>query len=243
MLNIIPIVGQAYIVPLNIRNLLWTIAIIWVFSVFYRDNPFYDWLEYAYIGVVTAWGAGANFWAINSTIVQPIITGADPWRILVPIMGICYFTVFLGRRFATFYRTVITMRLGAMMGTSIGTTIIVSMTAAAQMSATASYDPFAVIAVLVAVFTTLYFTFSKWTNDHFRLPRRIAYWIVFGYFAGFGVTMWVGRAEIMGGWIQRMATFPSIIVPFVGLGIMLLDVAIRRSRRAAAVQTAQPTRQ
>jgi hypothetical protein len=244
MINIVPIVGQGIqlVVPLEIRNLLWTIAIMWVFSVFYRDNPFYDFLEYAYIGVVTAWGAGANFWAIWNTDFIPILNGSDVWRILVPIMGLCYFTVFLGRRFATFYRSVITMRLGAMLGTSVGTTIIVSIAAAAQLSATAATDPFAIIAVLVAVFTALYFMFSKWTDNHLRLPRRIAYWIVFGYFAGFGVTMWMGRIEIMGGWIQRMATYPSIIVPFVALGVIFLDVAIRRSRQTKAVQPAQPAK-
>jgi len=245
MLSIIPIVGQqvTLVVSLATRNLLWTIAILWVFSVFYRDNPFYDFLEYAYIGVVTAWGAGANFWAINSTIVQPILNGSDPWRILVPIMGACYFTVFLGRRFATFYRSVITMRLGAMLGTSVGTTIIVTITAAYQLSATASYDPFAIIAVFVACCVVLYFLFSKWSGDHLRVPRRIAYWVVFGYFAGFGVTMWMGRIEIMGGWIQRMATYPAIIVPFVALGVILIDVAIRRSRRPTAVQPAPAAKQ
>lgn len=205
MLDIIPIVGQALVVSLETRNLLWTIAMLWVFSVFYRQNPFYDFLEFAYIGVVTAWGAGANVVAIYNTDIVPVfVTGADPWRIIVIILGLSYFTVFLGRRFATFYRSVITMRLGAMMGTSVGTTIIVSMAAAAQLSATASTDPFAIIAVLVAIFTTLYFTFSKWTDNHFRLPRRIAYWVVFGYFAGFGVTMWMGRIEIMAGWVQQI---------------------------------------
>jgi len=240
MLEITPMVGQM-LISLEMRNLLWTIAMLWVFSVFYRANPFYDFIEYMYVGVLTAWTAGANVYAIWNTDFVPILNGTDPWRILVPILGSLYFTVFLGRRFATFYRSVITMRLGAMLGTSIGTTIIVSIAAAAQLSATARYDPFAVIAVMSAVFTTLYFMFSKWVDDRFRLPRRIAYWVVFGYFAGFGVTMWMGRIEIMAGWVQRMATYPSIIVPFIALGIILLDAQLRKGRKAKpVVPTAQP---
>ncbi|MDQ1280296.1 MAG: hypothetical protein QG670_1559 [Thermoproteota archaeon] len=243
MLDIIPLVGQQLLISLELRNLLWTIAILWVFSVFYRENPFYDFLEYAYIGVVTGWGAGANVVAIYNTDFVPVfVTGADPWRILVFVMGFSYFMVFAGRRFATIYRSIITMRLGAMLGTSLGTTMIVSMAAAAQLSATAARDPFAIIAVMVAVFTTLYFMFSKWTDDHFRLPRRIAYWIVFAYFAGFGVTMWMGRIEIMAGWVQRMATYPSIIIPFVALGIILLDVVFRRSRQTKTTQPIQPAK-
>jgi hypothetical protein len=242
MLDVIPMVGQM-IITLEMRNLLWTIAMLWVFSVFYRTNPFYDFIEYMYVAVLTAWTAGANVYAIWNTDFVPILNGTDPWRILVIIMGLSYFSVFLGRKFATLYRSIITMRLGAMLGTSIGTTIIVSIAAAAQLSATASRDPFAIIAVMSAVFTTMYFMFSKFVDDHFRVPRKIAYWVVFGYFAGFGVTMWMGRIEIMAGWVQRMATYPSIIVPFVALGIILLDATVRKSRQAKIAQPTQPAKQ
>lgn len=242
MLEIFPIVGQG-IITVAARNLMWTIAICMVFSIFYRENPIYDVIEHGMIGTMAAWFMAGGMITTWRFVFTPIITGTDPWRILVIIAGISYFTVFAGRTFATFYRTVISLRLGAMLGIGMGVNIPVTVAAAISLSRNATWDPFTIIAVLMGVFTIFYFTFSKWTDTHFRIPRRIAYWVVFAYYAGFGGTMWMSRIEIFTGFISRMADWPAILIPLASLGIILLDSQILKARRAKAVTPTAPTKQ
>jgi hypothetical protein len=222
------IVGQ--IVDIGTRNIVWTLAICMVFSIFYRENPIYDFIEHGMIGTMGAWYLTNGIESTIRTVFTPIIDGTDPARIIIIIAGISYFTALFGRRFAQFYRTIVSLRLGAMFGISIGASIPVTVAAAISLSQTAAYDPFAIIAVLMGVFTIFYFTFSKWTDTHLRLPRRIGYWVVFAYFAGFGVTMWNSRLEIMTGWVTRMSDWPAVLIPIAALGIILVDAAIRRGR-------------
>jgi hypothetical protein len=222
------LVGQ--LIDRATTNLAWTFAIVCVFSIFYRENPIYDIIEHGMIGTMAAWTLAAGIDSTIRTVFTPILNGTDPARIIVVLAGLTYFTVLFGRRFAGFYRTVVSLRLGAMFGISIGASIPVTVAAAISLSQTASYDPFAIIAVLMGVFTIFYFTFSKWTDTHLRLPRRIGYWVVFAYFAGFGVTMWNSRLEIMTGWVSRMADWPAILIPVAALGVILIDAAIRRGR-------------
>ena len=139
---------------------------------------------------------------------------------------------------ATFYRTVISMRIGAMLGISIGAYLTSTIYGALTLSARITSDPFTIVAIVIGLLTLFYFTFSKFVDTKFRIAREAGRWVVFAYYAGFGATLFLTRADNFAGWVYRMSSWPAILIPIGAFAIIMVDNQLRKSR---IVKEAIPT--
>jgi hypothetical protein len=217
----------------EITGLLAALVVVIVYATMYRENPFYSVLEHAMIGVMAAYPIVAD-WSIGGAfdrnIVTPMITEGR-WELIIPILiGLGYFSV-LSRRLTFIYRTLISFRIGSMLGIAIGAYLTISMLGIITLAKKVVTDPSAIVAAIVVIFVLLYYTFSQKVDTMFGIGRRLGYFIVFSFYAGFGATLFLTRLDTMVGWVYNVSRWPSILIPIAAFVLILIDAAIRRTRR------------
>ena len=234
MLEIFSIVGTTVWYPFgkDIQFILYAVIIVCAFSALYRDNPMFAIVENLMVGTVAGWMLVSDMTSLWRLVISQIPT--QPWLIVCILGGLCYFAIFGGKRLATFYRTIISMRVGATLGITVASFVTVSVYGARALAARASIDPFTIIAIGFGICCIFYFTFSKFIEKRFSIGRRAGQYAVFAYFAGFCATMFLSRLETACGWIYRLSTWPAIIVPAIGFIVIIADSMIRSSRAKAA---------
>jgi putative flippase GtrA len=213
--------------------MLFALVVVIIYGTMYRENPLYSVLEHAMIGVMAAFPIVADWrpdGAFDRNIITPMITEGR-WELIIPVLiGLGYFTV-LSRRLTFIYRTLISFRIGSMLGIAIGAYLTISMLGIISLAKKVVTDPAAIIAALVVIFVLLYYTFSQKIDSMFGLGRRLGYFVVFSFYAGFGATLFLTRLDTMVGWVYNVSRWPAILVVAVAALIILVDAVIRRTRR------------
>lgn len=214
------------------KGLFYAAIVVVIYGTMYRENPFYSIVEHAMIGTavgqafVADWAPGGGF---ARNIIGPMLEGKV--ALIIPIIiGLLYFSVF-SKRLAWLYRTVIAMRIGSMLGIAIGAYLTISMLGITTLARKAVTHPVSIIGALSVIFTLFYFTFSAKVDEVLGIGRRIGYWVVFIFYAGFGATLFLTRLDTMVGWVYITAQYPAILIVIAGFILVLIDAFIRRTRR------------
>jgi hypothetical protein len=216
----------------EISEIAFAIVIVIVYSTLYRDNPLYSMVESAMVAVLAAqplvldWRPGTG--GMFRNVLVPLSEG-NLGLIIPIILGILYFTVF-SRQLIFLYRTVISLRIGSMIGFAMGSYLTVSMLGILELGRKTATTPSAFVGALAVIATVFYFTFSQWVDSKLGLVRRAGYWIVFIFYAGFGATLYLTRLDTMIGWVFKISRWPALVVPIIGFLLVLADLGIRRMR-------------
>jgi hypothetical protein len=204
------------------------IVVFGVYSSLYKENPIYAFIEHAMIGMSLAQVLVVGWESISKNLFTPL--GAGNYEMIIPILiGLSYLTIFV-RRFAPFYRSVISARIGAMLGLEVGMSITVSISQIIAVAEGIATDLSNVLAILTMIFILFYFTFSRATDRWFSLPRQISRWAIFLFFAANVATLYGTRLDAFVGWMFTIALSPAVvIIPIVAV-ILLIDIFVGWSK-------------
>ncbi|MGB8656863.1 MAG: hypothetical protein WCE90_03650 [Candidatus Zixiibacteriota bacterium] len=177
-----------------------------IFSILYKDNPFYKFAEHLVVGVSAGYFAILLYYtSFIPKVWQPVIH-EHQFSYLVPtILGFMMWTRF-SRKWSWVSRYPIAAYMGIGMGVAIPVTmqamILVPLYATMQPAGFASFALFNSLLVALGVLCALiYFFFSKEHIGVFGGAARIGIWtIMIGFGAGFGMTV-MGRVSLL---IERL---------------------------------------
>jgi hypothetical protein len=208
----------------EIQTMLYAVIIYAMFSVLYKHNPIYSFFEQVLIGVTLANLFMGNYQTIVSSILVPLGTGRTD--LIIPlVLGLLYFTIFIPR-LALISRTVISARVGGSLGFAVGLLMSIQTAALVTLAGTAATNPLAILSLIIIAFTLMYFTFSRWMDERLPLIRKIATYVVIGYFAGFGATLYVTKLDIFVGWMAIIGTGSGLWVAVAAGLVVAIDALV-----------------
>ena len=189
-----------------------------IFSLLYKDNPFYKFAERLVAGVATGyWTMLLYYTNFQDKVVEPIFQHGQ-WVYIIPtILGVLMWTRF-SKKLAWVSRYPIAIYIGTSAGISI--TIYMKPYIFKQLEATMiplSFDMSGLnsLIVAIAVFAALvYFFFSA---EHKGVAGSISrlgiYVVMIGFGAGFGLTV-MGRIALL---VQRVMFLRDYIQALLGM--------------------------
>ncbi|MCL1826946.1 MAG: hypothetical protein FWG20_02795 [Candidatus Cloacimonetes bacterium] len=172
-----------------------------VFSFLYKDNPFYKFAEYLFVGVTAGYAIPLTYnMAFIPYVYQPIVL-QHRWELLVPAaMGFLYvFT--LSRKWNWLSRYPIAFGMG-----SVGMSVPLAMHAGVLVQMRGAMIPIQDINTFLVFIGTitilLYFYFSKAHTGLYGKVVRVGIWFMMvGFGASFGYTV-MARISLLIGRIQ-----------------------------------------
>jgi len=173
-----------------------------IFSILYKDNPFYKLAEHLVVGISAGYFAIILYYnGFLPKVWVPVVKEGKFYYLIPTILGIMMWT-----RFSRKWSWVSRYPIAAYMGIGMGLAIPLTMYAfiLTQLSATMQPVGFAnaklINNLLVAVWVLcglIYFFFSKEHTGAFGWAAKIGIWtLMVGFGAGFGVTV-MGRVSIL----------------------------------------------
>jgi hypothetical protein len=200
------------------------ILIFGVMSVLYKENPIYAIIENAMIGVNLAHLLIVGFTSINQNLIGGL-TGGD-WTMIIPILiGLSYLTIF-SRGMAPIYRSIISTRIGSMIGIEVGMSVTVAITQITAIAEGVGTEIGNLLAIATIIICLFYFTFSRMTERVFAAPRKVARWAMFLYFAAYIATLYGTRVDAFVGWMFTFALSPAVyIIPIIAI-VLAVDVFV-----------------
>jgi hypothetical protein len=190
-----------------------------IFSILYRDNPFYKFAEHLVVGVSAGYFAIILYYSSFIPKVWVPVVQQHKFIYLVPtILGVLMWTRFSRKR-SWMSRYPIAAYMGIGMGVAIPVTmqafILVPLYATMQPMGFTSLALFNNLLVAVGVLCALiYFFFSKEHSGAFGGAATIGIWILMiGFGAGFGLTV-MGRVSLL---IERFTFLKDYFQQLVSL--------------------------
>jgi hypothetical protein len=173
-----------------------------IFSILYKDNPFYKFAEHLVVGVSAGYFAIILFYTSFIPKVWVPVVQEHKFIYLVPtILGVLMWTRFSRKR-SWMSRYPIAAYMGIGMGVAIPVTmqafILVPLYATMQPMGFTSLSLFNNLVVALGVLCALiYFFFSKEHTGAFGGAATVGIWILMiGFGAGFGLTV-MGRVSLL----------------------------------------------
>ncbi len=190
-----------------------------IFSILYKDNPFYKFAEHLVVGVSAGYFAIILYYSSFIPKVWVPVVQQHKFIYLVPtILGVLMWTRFSRKR-SWMSRYPIAAYMGIGMGVAIPVTmqafILVPLYATMQPMGFTSLSLFNNLLVALGVLCALiYFFFSKEHTGAFGGAATIGIWILMiGFGAGFGLTV-MGRVSLL---IERFTFLKEYFQQLVGL--------------------------
>jgi hypothetical protein len=190
-----------------------------IFSILYRDNPFYKFAEHLVVGVSAGYFAIILYYSSFIPKVWVPVVQQHKFIYLVPtILGVLMWTRFSRKR-SWMSRYPIAAYMGIGMGVAIPVTmqafILVPLYATMQPMGLTSLSLFNNLLVAVGVLCALiYFFFSKEHTGAFGGAATVGIWILMiGFGAGFGLTV-MGRVSLL---IERFTFLKDYFQQLVSL--------------------------
>lgn len=172
-----------------------------IYSFLYKDNPFYRFAEYLFVGVSVGW-AMAVVW-YNSVIPKIWIPlrfrfGTEWWVIFPVLLGLLVFSLF-SRKQSWLVRWPIAFYMGASAGISIPVSFQGYIFEQLQGSMLAVLTISSAVALVGVVTTLLYFYFSKEQKGLFGRVAGVGIWFIMVAFgASFGYTVMARMSLLIG---------------------------------------------
>ena len=190
-----------------------------IFSILYKDNPFYKLAEHLVVGVSAGYFAIILFYTSFIPKVWVPVVQEHKFIYLVPtILGVLMWTRFSRKR-SWMSRYPIAAYMGIGMGVAIPVTmqafILVPLYATMQPMGFTSLSLFNNLVVALGVLCALiYFFFSKEHTGAFGGAATVGIWILMiGFGAGFGLTV-MGRVSLL---IERFTFLKDYFQQLIGL--------------------------
>jgi hypothetical protein len=190
-----------------------------IFSILYKDNPFYKLAEHLVVGVSAGYFAIILFYTSFIPKVWVPVVQEHKFIYLVPtILGVFMWTRF-SRKWSWMSRYPIAAYMGIGMGVAIPVTmqafILVPLYATMQPMGFTSLSLFNNLVVALGVLCALiYFFFSKEHTGAFGGAATVGIWILMiGFGAGFGLTV-MGRVSLL---IERFTFLKDYFQQLIGL--------------------------
>jgi hypothetical protein len=190
-----------------------------IFSILYKDNPFYKFAEHLVVGVSAGYFAIILYYSSFIPKVWVPVVQQHKFIYLVPtILGVLMWTRFSRKR-SWMSRYPIAAYMGIGMGVAIPVTmqafILVPLYATMQPMGLTSLSLFNNLLVAVGVLCALiYFFFSKEHAGAFGGAATVGIWILMiGFGAGFGLTV-MGRVSLL---IERFTFLKDYFQQLVSL--------------------------
>jgi hypothetical protein len=190
-----------------------------IFSILYKDNPFYKFAEHLVVGVSAGYFAIILYYSSFIPKVWVPVVQQHKFIYLVPtILGVLMWTRFSRKR-SWMSRYPIAAYMGIGMGVAIPVTmqafILVPLYATMQPMGLTSLSLFNNLLVAVGVLCALiYFFFSKEHTGAFGGAATVGIWILMiGFGAGFGLTV-MGRVSLL---IERFTFLKDYFQQLVSL--------------------------
>jgi len=190
-----------------------------IFSILYKDNPFYKIAEHLVVGISTGYFAIILYY--NSFIPKvwvPVIHESKFYYLIPTFLGILMWTRF-SRKWSWVSRYPIAAYMGIGMGVAIPVTmqalILVPLYATMQPMGFTSMALFNNLLVAAGVLCALvYFFFSKEHTGTFGGLAKVGIWtLMVGFGAGFGLTV-MGRVSLL---IERFTFIRDYLQSVLGL--------------------------
>lgn len=190
-----------------------------IFSILYKDNPFYKLAEHLVVGVSAGYFAIILYY--NSFLPKvwvPIVQEHKFFYLVPTILGVLMWTRF-SRKWSWVSRYPIAAYMGIGMGVAIPLTmqafIIVPLHATMQPIGFTGLALFNNLLVAVGVLCALiYFFFSKEHTGAFGGAAKVGIWtLMVGFGAGFGLTV-MGRVSLL---IERFTFLKDYFQQLIGL--------------------------
>jgi hypothetical protein len=208
---------------MDLGSMLWNglaaFLTLCIFSILYKDNPFYKLAEHLVVGVSAGYFAIILYYNSFIPKVWVPVVQEHKFIYLVPtLLGVLMWTRFSRKR-SWISRYPIAAYMGIGMGVAIPLTmqafIIVPLHATMQPMGFTSLSLFNNLLVAVGVLCALiYFFFSKEHTGAFGGAATIGIWILMiGFGAGFGLTV-MGRVSLL---IERFTFLKDYFQQLVGL--------------------------
>lgn len=209
---VVLMVLAAIFLPVSKSVWVWIAALLTlaIFSILYRDNPFYRVAEHLFIGLSLGYGLALTFHnALIQYVFQPIFIEGNLLRIIPMLIGLLYFTRIIPKA-SWMVRIPISVALGWSSGVAIP--LIFRTSIFEQMRATlVTREMFADniwlgiwgVVLLIGVITTLaYFFFSRKEKSPLKPVSQVGiFFIMIGFGATFGLTV-MSRVSLLIGRLQ-----------------------------------------
>jgi len=170
-----------------------------IYSFLYKDNPFYRFAEYLFVGVSVGW-AMAIIW-YNSVIPKiwtPLAVRHEYWVILPMLLGVLVFSLFTKKQ-SWLVRWPIAFVMGASAGIAVPVDFQGYIFKQLQGSMVTVLNVSNAIALIGVVTTLLYFYFSKEQKGAFGKVAGVGIWFIMVAFgASFGYTVMARMSLLIG---------------------------------------------
>ncbi len=177
---------------------------LFIFSFLYKDNPFYKFAEYLFIGVSAGYGIPLTWeQGFIPYVYRPIFLQHNFWLIIPSIIGLFYIFTF-NRKLNWLSRYPIAFSMGM-----VGMGVPLSMHASVLVQMHGAMIPIENLNTLLVFIGTvtilLYFYFSKAHTGTYGKVIKIGIWyMMIGFGASFGYTV-MARISLLIGRIQFLA--------------------------------------
>lgn len=212
----------------NVIETLFALVVVSIFSVLYKDNPIFRFVQALITGVAVANVALTAITVILQYNVNPLVAGNYQYLVSV-VWGLLCWTFFIPR-LRSVYRLLMACFIATEMAIVVRGRFDYMLTQMMNWSGGLATDPVKILYPIVIICELLYFLYWKKSDDllgpYLRIPRLIARYS-FGIFFAFAIggTI-VATATTATSLLIRMNYFGGLYIAAIALIVIAIDALV-----------------